>query len=494
MLQLFAAQAAAPSIWETIGNAVSAANQVVNDVVWGLPMLLLLVGTGIFLTIRSGFFQVGHFGYTMKNTLLAIFRDKNVAKTKDRKAISQFQAAATALAATVGTGNIVGVATAIAAGGPGAVFWMWISAFFGMMTSFSENVLGVFYRRKNKNGEWSGGPMIYLERGLGLKWLAVLFSIFCLVASFGIGNIAQVNGIASSLQNTFSIPTWVSGLALALIVAVVVLGDLKRLVSVTEKLVPFMAVFYILGALIIIFMNVTHIPAAFGEIFQSAFNFTAVGSGIMGYGISRAIRYGFSRGVFSNEAGLGSSVIVHSSSDVKEPVVQGMWGIFQVFLDTIVICTLTALVILTSGAHQVEGLKGVAVTSYAFGQSLGVVGEYIVTFSILLFAFSTILGWSVYGTRAVEYLIGERAVPIYKIFFILVSFVGSVSSVQLVWDLSDTFNGLMAIPNLIGLLALSGTVVQITRNYKDRAFRHKAVAPLLSADAQPGFLREKKRK
>ena len=493
---------------QAILDAISDVNSVVNGVVWGPPMLFLLLFVGVFLTIRTGFFQIGKFGYTLKNTILAVFKDKKVVRTDDKSNISQFQALATALAATIGTGNIVGVATAITAGGPGAVFWMWVSAFFGMMTNYSENVLGIFYRRKNQKGEYIGGPMIYIERGLGWKWLAVIFSIFCLVASFGIGNIAQINGISTSIQTTFNLPetftNWfasmgmsaeqaaelggmvpglIIGVVIAVIVGIVVIGGIKRIASVTEKLVPFMAALYVIGSLVVVIANAKNIPAAFGAIFTEAFSLRSAGSGVMGYVIAQAIRYGVARGVFSNEAGLGSSVMVHSNSDVKEPVVQGMWGIFEVFFDTIVICTLTALSILTTGAHE-QSLEGVNITTYAFSSVMGSFGGYIITFGIILFAFSTILGWSIYGTRAIQYLTknSRAAEIIYKLVFVIIVVVGAMSSVQLVWDLSDTFNGLMALPNLVGVLILSPIVIKITKNYTDRKFRGKDISPLLSID------------
>lgn len=495
---------------QAILDAISDINAKVNGVVWGPPMLALLLFTGIYMTIRTGFFQVGKFGYTMKNTILAVFKDKKVTKTDDKSNISQFQALATALAATVGTGNIVGVATAISMGGPGAVFWMWVSAFFGMMTNYAENVLGIYYRRKSAKGEYIGGAMIYIERGLGWKWLAVIFSIFCLVASFGIGNIAQINGISTSIQNTFGlkelfndlfvsagmdaaaaadwagiVPGLIVGVLCAVLVGFVVIGGIKRIAAVTEKFVPFMAGFFIIGALIVIFANVKNIPSAFAQIFTGAFSFEAAAGGVGGYVIANAIRYGVARGVFSNEAGLGSSVMVHSNSDVKEPVIQGMWGIFEVFFDTIVICTLTALSVLTTGAHE-QGLEGVNITLYAFESVMGKFGGFVITIGIMLFAFSTILGWSIYGTRAIQYLTKNSplAEVIYKIVFTLVIVVGAVSSVQLVWDLSDTFNGLMALPNLIGVLLLSPLVIKITKNYADRKFRGKDISPLLSVDQE----------
>ncbi|MGN0674489.1 MAG: alanine/glycine:cation symporter family protein, partial [Oscillospiraceae bacterium] len=341
-------------------KAVESINGAVNGFVWGIPMLVLIISTGIYMTVRTHFFQVTKIKHWSNETFLAIFKKKSVTKTKDKKAISQFQALATALAATIGTGNIAGVATAIAVGGPGAVFWMWLSAFFGMMTNYSENVLGIYFRKKNVNGEWSGGAMYYLQEGLkdrkGIrhlaKPLAILFSIFCVLASFGIGNMTQVNSISSAMKSNFNVPTIITGIVLAAIAALVIVGGIKRIASVTEKLVPFMALFYIIGCLIIFVSNYKQIPYVFSSIFSNAFNFGAVAGGIGGYIIKRAVTMGFKRGVFSNEAGLGSSVMVHSASDVKEPVVQGMWGIFEVFFDTIIVCTLTAFVLLSSPAES----------------------------------------------------------------------------------------------------------------------------------------------
>ena len=466
--------------FENLGESISEINSKVYNIVGGVPLIALLFLVGIFMTAGTKFFQIRKFGYTMKKTLFAVFSDRKVTKTDDQKAISQFQALSTALAATVGSGNIVGVATAIAAGGAGAVFWMWLSAFFGMMTNFAENVLGIYYREKNEKGEWVGGTMYYLERGVHAKWLGVVFSVFCLLASFGIGNLVQVNNISSNVQNSFNIPLWVTGLVCALFVGFVIIGGLKRIAAVTEKLVPFMAILYIAGALIVVFSNIQGAPGAFQEIFTEAFSFQSVGGGILGYTIARAIRFGVARGVFSNEAGLGSSVMVHSSSDVKEPVMQGIWGIFEVFFDTIVICTLTALAILTTGVHHTEGLEANNFTSAAFGTVFGSAGGYIVTICLIFFALSTILGWSIYGSRAVEYIFGSKGVIVYKIVFVLLLIVGAVQPMSLVWDLADTFNSLMAIPNLIGVLILSGTVFKITKNYSDRHFKGLDVPPMLS--------------
>ncbi len=317
-------------------------NGQINGFVWGIPMLVLLVGTGILMTILTRLFQITHIGYWMKHTLGSIFTDKHITKhTKaDDQSISQFQSLCTALAATIGTGNIVGVATALICGGPGAIFWMWIVAFFGMMTNYSENVLGIYYRRKNEKGEWSGGAMYYLRDGLGAKpgmkqagaVLAVLFAVFCLFASFGIGNMSQINSIAGNMKAAFQIPTMVTGIVLMILAGLVILGGIKRIASVTEKLVPFMAILYIIGALAVCILHINQFGAVFGAIFKGAFAIKAVGGGIVGSGIKLAVTWGMKRGVFSNEAGLGSSVMVHSSSNVKEPVRQGMWGIFAMSL------------------------------------------------------------------------------------------------------------------------------------------------------------------
>ncbi|MCR5728490.1 MAG: amino acid carrier protein, partial [Lachnospiraceae bacterium] len=334
-------------------------NGKVNGFVWGLPMLILLVGTGIIMTILTKCFQISHFKHWIKNTVGGIFSDSKVTShtAKEDMQISQFQSLCTALAATIGTGNIAGVAAAIASGGPGAIFWMWIVAFFGMMTNYSENVLGIYYRRRNEKDEWCGGAMYYLKDGLGSKKgckqigavLAVLFSIFCVIASFGIGNMSQVNSIAINMDSAFHIPTFVTGIILMVIAGLVIVGGLKRIASVTEKLVPFMAVIYLIGAIAVLVVNFSQVGAVFGAIIKGAFGLKAVGGGIVGSGVSLAIQWGMKRGVFSNEAGLGSSVMVHSSSNVREPVVQGMWGIFEVFADTIIVCTLTAFAVLSSG-------------------------------------------------------------------------------------------------------------------------------------------------
>ena len=476
---------------------ITQVNNAINGVVWGPFGLALLFCTGFWMSARTGFFQFRKMGYWLRHTIGAIFTNKDITAhtSKEDMAISQFQSMCTALAGTIGTGNIVGVATAIVSGGPGAIFWMWVMALLGMMTSFSENVLGVYYRRKNEKGEWSGGAMYYLTDGLGAKKgckqlgkvLAVLFACFCILASFGIGNMSQINSIAGNMNTAFSIPNVVTGIALVILSALVILGGLKRVAAVTEKIVPAMAVMYIVGALIVVGAHFTAIPAAFAAIFKGAFALPAAGGGILGYGVSQAITWGFKRGAFSNEAGLGSSVMVHSSSNVREPVQQGMWGIFEVFADTIVVCTLTALVVLTSGfvdldtGRMLSDVQGSALVGQAFSTVFGHYGPKFIAVSILLFAYSTVLGWSHYGTKACEYLFGTKASVGYKVVFVGMVMVGATMKLGLAWDLSDTFNGLMMLPNLIGVLALSGTVARITKNYIDRRLHGKNVAPLWSA-------------
>ena len=480
-------------------DAVTNVNNAVNGVVWGVPALALLAFVGVLMTVLTKVFQVSHFGHWMKKTIGAVFKDKHVTSHTKDKSISQFQSLCTALAATVGTGNIVGVSGAILMGGPGAVFWMWVMAFLGMMTNYSENVLGIFYRRKNSKGEWSGGAMYYLRDGLGSqkgckgvgKVLALLFSLFCLIASFGIGNMTQVNAISGNIQNVFGIPTWITGAIVMILVGLVVVGGLKRIAAVTEKIVPFMVILYMVGTVAIFFMNISHVGAVFTSIFKSAFGMEAAAGGVVGYGIKLAIEWGMKRGVFSNEAGLGSSVMVHSNSNVREPVKQGMWGIFEVFADTIVVCTLTAFAVLSSGLIDLNTGKLVDAFSTltkndlvatVFEQKFGVIGSGFIAVSIALFAFSTVLGWSHYGTKACEYLLGEKRTIPYRILFVLLVFGGAVMGDNLAWDLADTFNGLMMIPNLIGVIALSGVVMKITRNYVDRRIRGKKdLRPMLSA-------------
>lgn len=476
---------------------ITKVNGAINGFVWGIPMLILLVGTGILMTFLTKFFQLSHIGHWWKNTIGGIFHDKHITKHTDKEdqSISQFQSLCTALAATIGTGNIVGVASALISGGPGAIFWMWVVAFFGMMTNYSENVLGIYYRRKNERNEWSGGAMYYLKDGLGSykgfkqvgAILAVLFSIFCVLASFGIGNMSQINSISGNMKSAFGIPTYITGIVLLILAALVIVGGLKRIASVTEKLVPFMAIIYVVGAIVLFIMNIDQCGAVFSAIFKGAFGLRAVGGGIVGSGVKMAITWGMKRGVFSNEAGLGSSVMVHSSSNVKEPVRQGMWGIFEVCADTMIVCTLTAFAVLSSGLVDLEtgavlsASEGSALVGEAFATKFGSIGPMFIAIAILLFAFSTVLGWSHYGSKAWEYLFGTKAMMIYKVVFVLMIYVGATMNLGLAWDLSDTFNGLMAIPNLIGVISLSPVVLHITQNYVARTLKKETVKPLLSA-------------
>ncbi|MGN0383258.1 MAG: alanine/glycine:cation symporter family protein [Eubacterium sp.] len=479
-------------------EVITYVNKFINNIVWGWPALILLGFVGVLMTFMTKFFQVSHFKHWISKTIGAIFRDKHITSHTTDESISQFQSLCTALAATVGTGNIVGVAGAIATGGPGAVFWMWIIAFFGMMTNYSENVLGIMYRRKNEAGEWCGGAMYYLRDGLGAKKgckrigaiLATMFACFCLLASFGIGNMSQVNSMVSNVKTAFNIPPIVTGIFLLIGIGLVVIGGIKRIAAITEKVVPFMVVVYLMGTIVIIIMHASTIPAVFVSIFKGAFAMKSVTGGIVGAGIATAMKWGFKRGVFSNEAGLGSSVMVHSNSNVKEPVHQGMWGIFEVFADTIIVCTLTAVTILSSGAIDLETGKMTAVAekigssslmSYSFGQTFGQIGTAFIALAILLFAYSTVLGWSHYGSKAFEYLFGTKSVIIYRIIFVMMVLCGAVLKADLAWDISDTFNGLMMLPNLIGVLVLSPVVIRVTKNYVARKIHGEKIEPILSA-------------
>ncbi len=494
-------------------DSLAKVNDVINTFVWTKTGVWLLVAVGIVMTVITCCFQVTHVGHWMKHTVGSLFKKDVIGHSKDKKSISPFQALCTALAATIGTGNIAGVAAAIVIGGPGAVFWMWLAAFFGMMTNYSENVLGIYYRRKNKDNEWSGGAMYYLADGLGkkkgCKWigkiLAVLFSIFAIFASFGIGSMGQVNKIVANVASAFDIRALSSvvlygevtlynliiGIVIMALAALIVLGGLKRIAAVAEKIVPFMVVFFVLGSFVIIGVNYDQILPAFKAIFVTAFKPMAVVGGGIGAVIGKVMTQGFKRGVFSNEAGLGSSVMVHSNSNVKEPVKQGMWGIFEVFADTIIVCTMTALVVLTSGVYDLntglmqEGLNDATLVGSAFNTvfSWGNIGEKFIAIAMFLFAFTTVLGWSHYGTKAWEYLFGTKTTVVFKVIHIITILFGALMTSSLAWDISDTFNGLMMMPNLIGVVALSGLVMKITKNYVDRKIKNKDVKPILSYDA-----------
>ncbi|MDE7398725.1 MAG: sodium:alanine symporter family protein [Oscillospiraceae bacterium] len=518
----------------------------INDkMVWGAPMLILMLGTGIYFTARTGFFQIRRFPHILKSTVFS--RDKG------NDGISPFAAMCQALAATLGTGNIAGVSTALAIGGAGAVFWMWISALFGMMTGFAENVLGIYYRRR-ENGKYRGGAMRYIRDGLlenkrtrklG-KPLSVIYAVLCIFAGFGMGSAAQMNSASEAMKTAFGLPEIITGIALAALAALIVFGGVKRISTVTSRLVPFMSGFYIIGCLYIIIANADSLPSVFSEIFRSAFGLSQIGGGVLGFAVKNAISMGFKRGVFSNEAGIGTSVFAHSSGDIKEPVVCGMWSVFEVFFDTIVMCTLTALVLLsarcgaessaqvlssvdggtqyfrlsdedglitdgiylpeafhchdirgreleipTSGGltysnimiisdGKIEPLCGVGLAEYAFSSTFGKPAGAVLAVLVVMFAFSTVIGWSCFIADAAEFLFGERIRKPICIVFITFSAVGAIINMRTAWLLSDIFNGLMAIPNLIAVLCLSGNVLAITKNYTNRIFRKRKITPLLS--------------
>ncbi len=596
---------------DSILGKIAYYNGIANGIVWGVPMLCLIIGVGIFYTIRTKFFQLTHAKDVYDNTIKGIINsseDKKDAKEK-KNVLSQFQALSTALAATIGTGNIAGVSTAIVVGGPGSIFWMWLCAIFGMGTHFAEVILGIYYRNYDKDTGYSGGPMYYLENGVGKelghkklgKTLAIMFALFTFIATYGIGNMTQVNSIAEALNANFGIPSILVGTVVAVLSGFIIFGGITRIGEVTEKLVPFMAVFYVLVGIIIVVMNYKYVPSVFVDIFTGAFSTKAIAGGILGTIIKRAITYGFKRGAFSNEAGLGSSVIAHSASNETEPVKQGLWGIFEVFFDTIIVCTFTSLIILSStikapsldtalnnltfdetivcideslkdeegdvklvdtqyykmpiklnhsnnakvykekpqdnknyieiksygktyyvetleekdaddnsyffanvlkvkanpvyytnkeivydengkpviDSIHVENINGVSLVTLAVSHRLSHIAGKILAIAITLFAFSTVLGWSYYGSKTIEYLFGKSSIIIYKVLYIMFIVIGSSISLNLVWDVSDTFNGLMALPNLIGILLLSGKVVEIIKNYYDRK-NGKDVSPMIS--------------
>ena len=486
-------------MWETIINTVEKVNSAVNGVVWGWPMIILILGTGILITVMSKFMQIRKFGDSLGSTIIPTLKSIGKPKKEDdtAKSVSQFEAFSAAISGTVGTGNIIGVTSAILTGGPGAVVWMWVSAFFGMMTNYAENVLGLFYRKKNKNGEFSGGAFYYISNGLKQKWLGYIAAIFCMVAAVGMSGV-QTNKITGTMTSVFNADgTWVKllvGGIVAVFASIVIIGGIKRIGKIASMLVPFMSLLFIVLSFVIIFMNVSAVPETFRLIFTSVFSSKAVAGGVGGYIFSQVIKKGMARGVFSNEAGLGSSVIAHSASETREPVKQGLWGIFEVFFDTFVICTLTALVVLTtyisSGAYadgSFFALEDSAAALGAFSQNLGVFGS--VTFSIILplFAFTTILAWSYYGEKATEFCFGwlsekgqKIAVICFKVLYVCLIVFSALIESNLIWDIDDTFNGLMALPNLIAVILLSGQVIKITKNYYLRKKGEK-VEPMLSA-------------
>lgn len=448
---------------------IASINQVVNGFIWGAPAMICIIGVGLLLSVRTRFIQIRKFGVAMKNTVGKIF-DKTQAKDGS---MSPFQAVCTALAGTVGTGNIAGVAGAIALGGPGAIFWMWCSAFLGMCTKFSEVTLAIHFREKNSNGEYVGGPMYYIKNGLSKKWyfLAFLYAVFGVLTVFGTGNATQVNTIVASINSalmSFHIidgtndkANLIFGIFIAALVAMVLLGGIKRIGQVTEKLVPFMAVLYVILALGVIIMNIEHVPAVFGEIFSGAFSPRAATGGVIG-SMFLSMKKGVSRGIFSNEAGLGTGSIAHACADTDNAVHQGMFGIFEVFMDTIIICTLTGLVILLAAPGITYGqAAGAELTISGFTSTYGSWVSIFTAVAMCCFAFSTIIGWGLYGSRCIEFLGGEKLVRPFLVIYSFVSIVGATINLGLLWDIADTFNGLMAVPNLIALLMLSGQVKKL---------------------------------
>lgn len=555
-----------------------------NSFIWGTPTLLILIFSGIMFTVRTGFFQIRHIRHWLKCTIFSSVTGEK--KPNDDKTISQFQAMCSALSATLGTGNIAGVSAALAIGGAGSVFWMWISAIFGMMTGFAENLLGIYYRKKDENGEWTGGAMCYISDGLSekrfikhlAKPLAVIFAVLCTLSAFGMGNMAQMNSAAGALQSNFGIPPIITGIALAIPAALIIFGGIKRVAGITEKIVPLMSGFYIIGAIWILASNATQMPAVLGSVFEGAFGIDAVNGGISGYLIRQAVTMGFRRGVFSNEAGLGTSVAAHTASDVKEPCIQGMWSIFEVFFDTIIMCSLTAFILLSSSCNAptakeafsqislspqyfrltddnaiitnavqipiimdygettefrtiystgfelslgqgsttfsnimtVKGIQTVAengspvfldknntvpliesveicevngsqLATYAFSMTFGSAAGKLLAVAVVLFAFSTVIGWSCFGTQSAVYIFGKKALLPFRIIFILFSIAGAVLDFSAVWEICDLVNGLMIFPNMFALLVLSPKVLEITKNYCHRTFSRKKIPPMLSA-------------
>ncbi|QAT48683.1 sodium:alanine symporter family protein [Caproiciproducens sp. NJN-50] len=465
-------------------KAILSANSWLNGIVWGIPTLILLIGTGLYLSIRTGFIQFRKFGYIMRNTFGRIFQKQE----RNKGSVTPFQAVSTALASTVGTGNIAGVTGAIALGGPGAVFWMWVAACVGMVTKYSEVTLAVKYRERNKEGDWVGGPMYYITNGLGKnwKWLAVVFSILGSLTAIGTGNITQSNTIAISINTAIqsfhpdakgssSTISIVIGIILAVIVGLVVIGGISRIGAFAEKLVPFMAIIYILAALVVVFGHINYLGLVLAAICKGAFSPSGVMGGAFGVTIVQSVKYGAGRGIFSNEAGLGTAPIAHAATSETNPVKQGMYGVFEVFVDTIVICSLTAFAVLSSSVSK--DASGAVTWSIPWGSKVGsdltatafatVFGNQaasvIIAIGLILFATTTIVGWALYGARCCEYLFGSKSIPIYRVIYVLMVFFGSTMDLSVVWDISDTLNGLMMIPNLIALLGLSGVVIKMTK-------------------------------
>ena len=463
-------------------ETISKLNSTINGFIWGVPAMIALMGVGVYLSVRMGFLQIRKFRYIMKTTVGRIFKKRDIADG----ALSPFQAATTALAATVGTGNIAGVAGAISIGGPGSVFWMWVSAILGMCTKFTEVTLAVYYRKKNKHGELVGGPMYYIQNGLSKKWLflAYLFATFGVLTVFGTGNATQVNTIATAINVALEgygivkpggheMINLTIGIIVTILVGMVLLGGIKRIGSVTEKLVPFMALIYVVLAFGVVILNISRVPEVLSSIVYGAFNPRAVTGGIIG-SFFISMKKGVSRGIFSNEAGLGTGPIAHASADTGKPVKQGFFGIFEVFADTIVICTLTALVILCSGVNIPFGSPaGAELTIGGFIKAYGNGVSIFTAIAMCSFAFSTIIGWGLYGARCIEFLFNEKIIKPFMVVYSLMAIVGATMDLGLLWDISDTFNGLMAIPNLIALFLLANVVVKLTKEYFETEGKEK---------------------
>ena len=439
-----------------------------GGILWSPVMLIILMGSGIILTIRFKFFQITQIKKIYRETVFSLFSKK---QKKSEKEITPFEAVSAALAGTMGVGNIAGVATAITAGGPGAIFWMWISAFFCMIIKYIEVILSQLYKQK-KNGRFKGGPMLYISEGLKSRRLALIFSFFCVISSFGIGNMSQVNTISHAFKNTFNIPGIITGIFVAVITAAIIIGGIKRIFSFTSKFIPLMSVIYILAAITVIIFNAENLPESFKIIFSDAFKIQQAGAGFLGFITSKALRYGISRGAFTNEAGLGSAPIAHAAASPDSPVQQGMWGIFEVFFDTIVVCTLTALCILTSNAYKISGLDGINLTNEAFSSVFGDISGVFLSFSIVFFAVATLVSWSFYGECCIEHLFGNSreniknlSKNIYKLIFVALIIAGSSVNTEIVWNLSDIFNALMALPNMAAVIILSPQVYRETKKY-----------------------------
>ena len=442
----------------TIESILSA----IDSFIWGAPLLILLSGTGLYLTLRLGFIQIRY----LPRALGYLFK-----KDKGGKGdVSSFAALCTALAATIGTGNIVGVATAVQAGGPGAIFWMWLVALLGMATKYAECLLAVKYRVRDKNGFMAGGPMYYIESGLGIKWLAKLFALFgVMVAFFGIGTFPQVNAITYAMQDTFNVPVLVTAIIVTLLVGLIILGGVKRIATASSVIVPFMAILYVTTSLVIILLNIEKVPDAISLIIYSAFEPQAALGGAVGFTVMKAIQSGVARGIFSNESGLGSAPIAAAAAQTREPVRQGLISMTGTFLDTIIVCTMTGIVLVLTGAWNNPELAGATVTNYAFTQGLGTsIGATIVTVGLLFFAFTTILGWCYYGERCFVYLVGIRGVKLYRLAYIVLVGLGSFLHLNLIWIIADIVNGLMAFPNLIALIGLRKVVIEETKDYFQR--------------------------